>query len=322
VSVLTSLVELFGPNPPSNWGKWGADDEVGGLNYLGAAEVVKAVAEVKSGQVFTLQVPMGRSESPGDPLWAPREGIKRQNVVDNDSFESGGVPDLPGGLRYVDDTATLWLQGSTQYDGLGHSWYGGKLWNGYDASTTVGEMQHASILPIAERGIVGRAVLVDMARYFGKDWLIDGETFSHNDLAAAAKSQGAEIRKRDIMCVRTGLLKAWYELNSPKTFFREHTDAGLTYSRELVRWFQEMEIPNLVSDTSSNEVINEPSSGAVLPLHAALQRDLGVTFTEITWLEDLADACAADGRYSFLYVAAPLKVVHGTGAPVNPIAIR
>jgi hypothetical protein len=28
------------------------------------------------------------------------------------------------------------------------------------------------------------------------------------------------------------------------------------------------------------------------------------------------------GRWSFLYVAAPLKVVGGSGAPVNPIAIR
>jgi hypothetical protein len=38
--------------------------------------------------------------------------------------------------------------------------------------------------------------------------------------------------------------------------------------------------------------------------------------------DDLADACAADGRWSFFYVAAPLKVVSGTGAPVNPVAIR
>ncbi|MCU1626083.1 MAG: metal-dependent hydrolase, partial [Pseudonocardia sp.] len=51
-------------------------------------------------------------------------------------------------------------------------------------------------------------------------------------------------------------------------------------------------------------------------------RNLGVTLTEIAWLDDLADACAADNRWSFLYAAAPLKVVNGTGAPVNPIAIR
>ena len=51
-------------------------------------------------------------------------------------------------------------------------------------------------------------------------------------------------------------------------------------------------------------------------------RNLGVALTEIVWLDDLAAACAEDGRWNFLYAAAPLKVVGGTGAPVNPIAIR
>jgi len=59
-----------------------------------------------------------------------------------------------------------------------------------------------------------------------------------------------------------------------------------------------------------------------LPLHCALMRNLGVTLTEIVWFEELADACAEDGRWTFLYAAAPLKVVGGSGAPVNPIAIR
>ncbi|SHK41163.1 hypothetical protein SAMN05443637_1061, partial [Pseudonocardia thermophila] len=99
-------------------------------------------------------------------------------------------------------------------------------------------------------------------------------------------------------------------------------EPGLTYSRELVEWFQTKEIPNLVTDTIANEVTYEPNTGVALPLHCALMRNLGVTLTEIAWLDDLADACAADGRWSFLYAAAPLKVVDGTGAPVNPIAIR
>jgi kynurenine formamidase len=90
----------------------------------------------------------------------------------------------------------------------------------------------------------------------------------------------------------------------------------------LVEWFQTREVPNLVTDTIANEVTIDPKSGAALPLHCALMRNLGVTLTEIAWLDDLADACAADNRWTFLYVAAPLKVVSGTGAPVNPIAIR
>ena len=80
----------------------------------------------------------------------------------------------------------------TQYDALGHVWYGGQLWNGYDARSTVGGLARASVAPIAERGIVGRGILLDMARFRGQDNLDKAETFTHEDLAACALS--GEIR--------------------------------------------------------------------------------------------------------------------------------
>ena len=121
------------------------------------------------------------------------------------------APAFPGGLHYADDKATLFLQGSTQYDALGHVWYDGQIWNGYDCRTTVGALSKASVLPIAEKGVVGRGVLIDMARHRGKDWLDKGETFDHNDLEAAAKAQGVTIEKRDILLIRTGFMKYWYD---------------------------------------------------------------------------------------------------------------
>jgi kynurenine formamidase len=83
-----------------------------------------------------------------------------------------------------------------------------------------------------------------------------------------------------------------------------------------------MEIPNLVTDTIANELSLDPATGAFLPLHIALMRNLGVLFTEIASLDALAQDCADDGQWDFLYTAAPLKVIGGTGAPVNPIAIK
>ena len=77
----------------------------------------------------------------------------------------------------------------------------------------------------------------------------------------------------------------------------------------------QMEIPE-------SEVTIDPDSGCALPLHVALMSHLGVTFTEIAQLDPLADDCAQDGQWSFLYVAAPLKVVNGSGAPVNPVVIK
>lgn len=317
-----AMNELLGADAPSNWGRWGPEDELGCLNYLDAAEVLRGVRHVRTGQVFTLQIQMGRVDGPGDPLWPGRERMKRQNVLDESTWDGDGAPAFPGGLHYADDTAVIFLQGSTQYDALGHVWYDGKLWNGYDARTTIGGMGRASVLPIAQKGVVGRGVLVDMARHRGKRWLDKGETFDHRDLEAAAAAQGVAIEPHDVLCVRTGFMKYWYELNDEATFYDGFNEPGLTYSRELVEWFQAREIPNLVTDTIANEVTYEPNTGVALPLHCALMRNLGVTLTEIAWLDDLADACADDNRWTFLYAAAPLKVVRGTGAPVNPLAIR
>ena len=305
---------------PTNWGKWGPDDEVGSLNYLTAEEVLRGIRHVTKGEVFPLQRLIG--DPAGDPVWPGRTPAERTQILDESSWDSPDAPQFPGGLHYADDTAKLFLQGSTQYDALGHVWYDGQLWNGYDARSTVGGMDKASVLPIAEKGVVGRGVLIDMARHRGKQWLDKGETFDHNDLEAAAKQQGVEIEPHDILVIRTGWMKYWYELDDPESFYDGFIEPGLTYSRELVEWFQDREIPNLVTDTIANEVTSDPESGVALPLHCALMRNLGVALTEIAWLDDLADACEADGRWSFLYAAAPLKVVRGTGSPVNPIVIR
>ena len=306
-------------NSPTNWGKWGPDDEVGALNYLGPKEVLAAVGLVRSGKVFTRQVPMGNPG--GDPVWPGRRGCERYQILDEGHWLSGKGPVFAGGLHYADDAMSAFLQGSTQYDALGHVWYGGQLYNGYDANTTIGGMAKASVQPIAEKGVVGRGVLIDMARHRGKEALDKGETFNHEDLMAAAKAQGIEIKKRDILVIRTGFVETVYSKGAPK-FYEGFLEPGLTHSAELVNWFKDMEIPNLVTDTIANEVTADPVSGVALPLHCALMRNLGVTFTEICDLSKLGADCAADRQWDFLYVAAPLKVVAGTGAPVNPVVIK
>jgi kynurenine formamidase len=223
-------------------------------------------------------------------------------------------------LHYADDKIDAFLQGSTQYDALGHLWYDGRLWNGYDARTTIGGLDKASVEPIAARGIVGRAVLLDMARHRGKNTLDKGETFTHEDLLACAQGQGVEIQKRDILLVRTNFLQLFFEQG--ESFYEGFNEPGLVYSPELVQWFHDMEIPNLVTDTIANEVTTDPNNGVSLVLHNALMRNLGIALTEIADLEQLAADCAEDQQYAFLYVAAPLKIAKAAGSPVNPVVIK
>jgi kynurenine formamidase len=304
---------------PSNWGKWGPDDEVGSLNYLGPEQVLAAAQLIRAGKVFTLQRLIG--DPKGDPVWPGRTPAERTQILDEGDWDEGGKgPAFPGGLHYADDKISAFLQGSTQYDGLGHVWYDGQIWNGYDARTTIGGMDKASVEPIAQRGVVGRAVLLDMARFRGKPNLDKGETFTHEDLLACAQAQGVEIRKRDILLIRTNFLQLFFDQG--EAFYEGFNEPGLVYSPELVQWFADMEIPNLTTDTIANEVTFDPNNGVALVLHNALMRNLGVTLSEIADLEKLAEDCAQDGQYELFYAAAPLKVAKGSGAPVNPIVIK
>ncbi|MCG7320839.1 cyclase family protein [Arsenicicoccus cauae] len=313
-----SMNELL-KDAPNNWGKWGPDDEVGALNYLTPGEVMRGIGSVRTGRVFTLQRMIG--DPKGDPVWPGRTPAVRTQILDESNWYDGaGGPEYPGGLHYADDKLDAFLQGSTQYDALGHLWYDGKIWNGYDADTTVGGLDKASIMPIAERGVAGRGILLDIARWRGKEALDPAETFTHEDLVACAEAQGTPIEKHDILVVRTNYLKHFFDKGD--AFYDDFCEPGLTYSLELAQWFQDMEIPNLATDTIANEVTYDPGSGVALPLHCALMRNLGVALTEICDLEELAADCAEDGQFTFFYVAAPLKVAKAAGTPVNPVVIK
>lgn len=58
------LVDLL-RDSPKNWGKWGADDEVGSLNYLTVEEAKRGATEIRSGKSFTLAIPIANPA--GDP---------------------------------------------------------------------------------------------------------------------------------------------------------------------------------------------------------------------------------------------------------------
>ncbi len=118
--------ELLGADTPKNWGKWGPDDELGSLNYLDAKEVLRGAQHIRTGDVFTLQIQMGRTEAPATRCGPGASPMAKTMVLDESSWDGEGAPQFPGGLHYADDTAEIFLQGSTQYDALGHVWYDGQ----------------------------------------------------------------------------------------------------------------------------------------------------------------------------------------------------
>ncbi len=329
----TTLGELL-KDSPKNWGRWGDDDELGAVNFLTDAEVLRGVQSVKSGKRFTLQVRMCHPD--GDPSYRGRPQPSRMMVMDKGHYLSGKAEPFPGGLEYADDVMFTNLQGTTQYDALGHVWFDDQLYNGYDAKTTMGGgLEKDSILPMAERGVAGRGILIDVARYQGVDHLPAGYGISLDELLKTAEHQNSPIEKHDILLIRTGWLNRFFT-EGPDAFLGEAKEGadgadtavqamnepGLTYSKELVEWFHDMGIPVLGSDTLASEQTVHPETGCFVPLHGALMRNLGVTFSEINWLEDLAADCADDGQYEFLYMCTPLKIFGAAGSPINPMAVK
>ena len=55
--------------------------------------------------------------------------------------------------------------------------------------------------------MVGRGVLLDIARQRGVEWLKDGEGISNDELDACAKAQGVKIGRADFVIIRTGQME-------------------------------------------------------------------------------------------------------------------
>ena len=307
---------------PSNWEKWGADDQVGTLNYLNKAQALRGQAAIKSGKTFTLQLPMTHGVGPVFPGRVPVMHFMSQ---DEGSYKAGKKTPLGGGMKYSDDAVFMYLQGTTHMDALGHAWYGDKVYNGKSADSSTHGHDSVDVGALGEKGIVGRGVLLDIGRFKGdKNHRLAANTcVTLVDLQNTAKKQKIEIKKRDILLIRTGSMGRYYDKNDKKNW-GPATEPGLCYSAELVKWLDQQEIPMVASDNLAIEKVVQKIAGedVVIPLHGLLIRDLGLVLSEIYWLDGLADDSAEDGQYSFMFTAAPLKMERGSGAPINPIVIK
>ena len=82
------------------------------------------------------------------------------------------------------------------------------------------------------------------------------------------------------------------------------------------RWLGEIGVAGVGSDNYGVEVV-PTEHGDPAPVHRMLIRDYGVYLLELLVLDELA----ADRRFEFMFVAAPLLITGGTGSPINPLAI-
>jgi kynurenine formamidase len=303
-----------------NWGRWGADDQIGTLNYTRPEDIVAAARLVQKGKVFSLALPFdnrgpqgGKTNYPSTGRFNPVHVMLRTGT---DAYS--GVLDARK-IRSADDLIIMPMQCGTQWDGLGHIFYGDHMWNGYDVRTVTSfGAQKCGIEQTRDR-MVGRGVLLDIPRLLGQEHLPDGFAVTSDLLDSAERHFGAEVGRGDFLLVRTGQVEA--KLRDGNWDGYAGGDApGLAF--ETLDWLHKKELAAIATDTWGVEVRPNESDEANQPWHWISIPIMGLTVGEIFDLGALAKDCAEDKRYEFMFVAPALPVTGAVGSPVNPLAIK
>ena len=225
------------------------------------------------------------------------------------------------GIRAADDMVMMPLQCGTQWDGLGHVFYENYMWNGYDCrEVTIGrraEVRHREDQEqdgrprrVARRGALqGRGVARRRLRHHQR-----------GSRRHAPRRRSVELKRGDYVIVRTGRWSAAQKAGSWDGY--PGGDAP-GFAFETLEWVKRTELAALASDTWGCEVRpNKTEDGINQPWHWITIPIMGMTMGEIFKLKELADDCAADKVYEFLFVAPAIPITGAVGSPVNPLAIK
>ncbi|VAW00919.1 Probable polyketide cyclase [hydrothermal vent metagenome] len=283
--------------------RFGADDEIGALNFLQPENILAATALVKRGETYSLAIPTG----PETPAYPPRSF--QMNIVSPGQY--GGSTWGKNKAGGIDEFFTVWPGIGTHFDGLGHIAIGHKFYNGspseevYD-HTGVKKFGTETIPPIVTRG-----VLLDIAALRGVDIMEPGDVITPGDIEAAMERQGVEIRSGDVVMLRTGWIKT--AETEPEKFIGSVPGLGKTGAQYLA----DAEVVIIGVDQYSTEVMPAEDADEFIPVH---QLDLainGVYHLQNVMLEDLA----RDGVNEFMFVLGLPKFVGATQMTANPVAI-
>lgn len=212
-------------------------------------------------------------------------------------------------------------QASSQLDGLAH--VRAREFGYYDGSTDLESaragvgMQHW-----AAAGIAARGVLLDFPRYWATlGRVVDpfrGVGITPVEIGAVAASQGIELRRGDVVLIRTQWAARYLQLTAAdRAAVTGWT--GLVASEEMAELLWDTGIALVGSDNPAVE--NAPGDPAIGSLHRRLLPALGLSLLELLDLEVLAERCAERERWEFLFVSVPMNLVGAVSSPANAMAI-
>ena len=290
----------------SNWGRWGADDQLGAANLITPAKRLEAVGLVTEGMTVSLEHALITEEAPDVPLPFQRRML--------------GVPDPdvePADYGSMSDNYTISYHGysHSHIDSLCHIFYKGQMYNGVSQNTVTEDgCSNASIINL-RGGIVTRGVLFDIPRLKGVEYLEPGTPIYQEDLEAFEEMAGVTVRPGDAIFIRTG---RWARRAAVGPWAVSLEAAGLHTS--TMPWVKARDVAFLGSDVAA-DVVPSQIEGVRLPVHQLTIVAMGVDLFDNQDLEALAETAARLNRWEFMLVAGPLAVETGTGSPVNAIAV-
>ena len=285
----------------SNWGRWGDEDELGTLNLITPEIKAKAAALVEHGVSVSLAGNLDKEKS--DYNSAPFE-------------HSSGARDT-GNHVVVHDRYCVSYHGSahSHIDSLNHIIYRGKSYNGFSEDETHPERAGKLGIHNMADGIVSRGVLVDVPWLRGVDFLDRSEAITVADLDAWEARTGITIGKGDVLLIRTGrwaLDRKHGAINLGKGATGVHVS--------VVKWLKQRDVAVLGSD-AGNDVIPSGVEGENIPVHLLTIVGLGMPLFDNLHLDALSSEVLKHQKREFLFVASPMRVEGGTGAPINPLAV-
>jgi kynurenine formamidase len=289
----------------SNWGRWGPDDERGTLNLIEPEHTRRAASLVQEGLSVSCALPLNTVAD--DENHSPALHLM---------IRAGDTAGMPG-ARSTADFLGLAPHGQahSHLDALCHFYWQKQIYNGRPISTVTSVGAQASSIAIGAQGIVSRGVLLDIPPLQDERWLEPGTAIWPDDLEAAEQAAGLRVGQGDILLIRSGRHVCRREQGPWDT---RSLMAGLHH--DCVPWLRERGVAVLGCDGIS-DVVPGAFEGVPLPIHVLTLVSMGMQLLDNLFLDDLAAACAARGRWEFLLVLAPLRLERGTASALSPLAI-
>jgi hypothetical protein len=282
-----------------NWGRWGADDQLGVVNLITADKRVRAASLVRSGRAVSLSREFPKTPALNNPT--PAQHFMR--LLDRGA---GGAAIDYYGISYHGVA-------STHLDSLCHVWNEDGMWNGRVPADEIGfDGARFGAITNWSNGIITRGVLLDVPRFRGEPFLTQDRPIHGWELEDVAAAQGVSLEPGDALIVYGGR-EAWDRVNP--IWGSGASRPGLHAS--CLPFIRDSDAALLVWD-----MMDHSPNGYDVPwsVHGVIFA-YGVGLVDNALLEPLAAACAEEARYEFMLMVLPLVVAGGTGSPANPVAL-